>query len=54
MLETSVMMMEALRGLEDKFEYSIVGHSGDGAEIELVSRGRPPANELEQVCNGRW
>lgn len=49
MLETSVMMMEALRGLGDKFDYSIVGHSGDGAEIQLVPRGKPPQNELEQL-----
>ena len=49
MLETSVMMMEALRGLEDKFDYNIVGHSGDGPEIPLVEAGKPPSNEMEQL-----
>ena len=41
--------MESFEGYQTKFDYSIVGHSGDSSCIELVSFGRPPKNELEKM-----
>jgi hypothetical protein len=44
-LECAVMVMEALKGFERKFDYRIVGHSGDTDELQLVPWGKPPKND---------
>ncbi|KAJ3102237.1 hypothetical protein HDU97_000673 [Phlyctochytrium planicorne] len=48
-LETALMIMESLEGMEDKYRYDIVGHSGDSECIEFVPVGKPPKNELERL-----
>ena len=48
-LETALMVMEALKGLEYKFVYDIVGHSGDSDKIEFVGAGKPPKNEKQML-----
>jgi hypothetical protein len=40
----AVMIMEALDGFDRKYSWSIVGHSGDGPAVPLVSYGDPPAD----------
>ncbi|KAI9317743.1 AAA domain-containing protein [Dichotomocladium elegans] len=47
-LEVALMLMESFRGFEHKFAYRIVGHSGDGANIEFVVPGKYPKNEKEE------
>ena len=39
MMESSLMVMEAFEGHEDKFTYDIVGHSGEEAAIPFVMGG---------------
>jgi von Willebrand factor A domain-containing protein 8 len=48
-LQATTLVMESLAGMEDKYDFSIVGHSGDSRCIELVSFGNPPLNELERM-----
>jgi hypothetical protein len=48
-LETALMIMEALKGLEHKFKYDIVGHSGDSDNIEFVESGKPPKDEKQML-----
>ncbi|KAI8991241.1 AAA domain-containing protein [Mycotypha africana] len=47
-MEVALMLMEAFRGFEHKFAYKIVGHSGDGANIEFVSPGKYPKTEKDE------
>ncbi|KAI9253809.1 AAA domain-containing protein [Phascolomyces articulosus] len=47
-LEVALMLMESFRGFEHKFAYSIIGHSGDGANIEFVVPGKYPKTEKEE------
>lgn len=47
-LEVALMLMESFRGFEHKFAYRIVGHSGDGANIEFVAPGKYPKTEKEE------
>ena len=42
--QTAVLLMEALRGFEHKYEYEIVAHSGASAHVPLVVAGRPPTS----------
>jgi hypothetical protein len=46
---TTLMIMEAFHGFEYKYQYSIVGHSGDGPEVPLVEYGKPPENRMERL-----
>ncbi|KAG0177699.1 von Willebrand factor A domain-containing protein 8 [Apophysomyces sp. BC1021] len=46
-MEVALMLMESFRGFESKFAYRIVGHSGDGANIEFVTPGNYPKTEKE-------
>ncbi|KAL1924595.1 uncharacterized protein VTP21DRAFT_4249 [Calcarisporiella thermophila] len=46
-LQVALMLMEAFRGFEHKFAYSLYGHSGDGAFIPFVQEGAYPRNEME-------
>ncbi|KAI8983752.1 AAA domain-containing protein [Pilobolus umbonatus] len=47
-MEVALMLMEAFRGFEHKFAYKIVGHSGDGANIEFVVPGNYPKTEKDE------
>ena len=49
MLEAAVMIMTALDGMESRFQYGIVGHSGDGPDIQFVVPGHPPEDRAEQL-----
>ena len=48
-LETCLMLMKALNGMESKYQYDIIGHSGDSPKIEFVKAGQPPKNEKEMM-----
>jgi len=48
-LQAAALVMESLDELQHKFQYSIVGHSGDSRCIELVKFGEPPANAKERL-----
>lgn len=48
-LQAAALVMESFEGMEDRFDYSIVGHSGDSRCIELVEFGDPPTNSLERL-----
>ena len=48
-LEAALLVMEGFEGFETRFDYSIVGHSGDSNCIQLVDFGRPPKNEKERM-----
>lgn len=47
--ETAVMIMEALQGLESRFDYSLCCHDGDSPLQELVPFGQPPADERARL-----
>jgi len=49
LLETAVLVMESFHGFDDKYDYSIVGHSGDSPEIDFVDYGQPPKNRKERL-----
>ena len=46
---TVVMLMESLAGLEHKYQYEIVGHSGETHHLPLVPMGEPPLNRVERL-----
>ncbi|KAF9412835.1 von Willebrand factor A domain-containing protein 8 [Entomortierella beljakovae] len=46
-MEVAMMIMESFRNFEHKFEYSIIGHSGDSPNLEFVKPGRYPKTEKE-------
>uniref|UniRef100_A0A3Q2TY78 von Willebrand factor A domain-containing protein 8 n=1 Tax=Fundulus heteroclitus TaxID=8078 RepID=A0A3Q2TY78_FUNHE len=48
-MEAVCMVMEALESYEHKFKYDIVGHSGDGYDIELVSADKMPKNDKQRL-----
>lgn len=49
-LETTLMVMESFTTeFKEKFEYQIVGHSGDGPDHDLVHFDAPPQNEKERL-----
>jgi len=48
-LQAAALVMESFEGFEDKFDFSIVGHSGDSRRIELVDFGNPPSNSKERL-----
>ncbi|XP_041921214.1 von Willebrand factor A domain-containing protein 8 isoform X1 [Alosa sapidissima] len=48
-MEAVCMVMEALENYEHKFKYDIVGHSGDGFDIELVRSDKVPKNNKERL-----
>jgi hypothetical protein len=49
MLEATMLVMEALEGLEGKYEYAIRGHSGESDGVEFVEFGAPPSNRGERL-----
>lgn len=48
-LQATALVMCTFEGLGEKFDYSIVGHSGDSRCIELVRFGHPPDNTKERL-----
>jgi von Willebrand factor A domain-containing protein 8 len=48
-LQATALVMESFDGTEDKFDYSIVGHSGDSSCISLVPFGKTPKNAKERM-----
>lgn len=48
MAQTIAMILEALHGREQKFEYAIVGHSGNSPSIPFVDFGHPPRSGVER------
>ncbi|CAL8321307.1 unnamed protein product [Merluccius merluccius] len=48
-MEAVCMVMEALESYEHKFKYDIVGHSGDGCDVELVRADKTPKNNKERL-----
>ncbi|KAL3055865.1 hypothetical protein OYC64_018546 [Pagothenia borchgrevinki] len=48
-MEAVCMVMEGLENYEHKFKYDIVGHSGDGYDIELVRADKVPKNNKERL-----
>ena len=48
-LQATALVMESFDGMKDKFDYSIVGHSGDSRCIDLVSFGEPPTNAKDRM-----
>lgn len=48
-LETSLMIMESFAGFENRFDYAIMGHSGDSAEIPFVEFSNPPQDRKERL-----
>jgi hypothetical protein len=49
MIDTVLLVIESLRGFETKFEYSLVGHSGDQCDILLADYGQPPSTTGEKL-----
>ena len=49
MCSVTVMVMEAFSGLEYKYQYEIIGHSGDTPRLPLVPMGKPPRNTMERL-----
>jgi hypothetical protein len=41
-LEVALLIMESFDGMRDRYDISIVGHSGDSPCILLVEFGKPP------------
>ncbi|CAK9038246.1 unnamed protein product [Durusdinium trenchii] len=51
LMEASIFIFESFQGFEQKYQYSMVGHSGSGPEAEnLVSWGKPPRSAQEQLA----
>ncbi|XP_034741708.1 von Willebrand factor A domain-containing protein 8 [Etheostoma cragini] len=48
-MEAVCMVMEALESYEHKFKYDVIGHSGDGYDIELVRADKVPKNNKERL-----
>ena len=48
-LQATALVMESFDDMQDKFDYSIVGHSGDSHCIDLVPFGEPPTNAKERM-----
>ncbi|XP_012146606.2 von Willebrand factor A domain-containing protein c12.2 isoform X1 [Megachile rotundata] len=48
-MEACVMVMEAFSGYEGKFQYDIVGHSGDDYDIVFVKHTQPPADNKRRL-----
>jgi MoxR-like ATPase len=48
-LQSAVMVMEAFKGFESKYEYQIMGHSGDTDDLVLVKEGKEPKNDRDRL-----
>ena len=43
------MVMESFKGFEQKYEYQIMGHSGDTDDLVLVKEGVEPKNDRDRL-----
>lgn len=50
MLEAAVLVMESFTGFENRFKYSIGGHSGDSPNIPLVDTVKQPQNRRQRLA----
>ncbi|XP_033322690.2 von Willebrand factor A domain-containing protein c12.2 [Megalopta genalis] len=48
-MEACVMVMEAFSGYEGKFQYDVVGHSGDEYDIVFVKHTQPPTDNRQRL-----
>ncbi|KAF4526552.1 hypothetical protein B566_EDAN009123 [Ephemera danica] len=48
-MEAAILMMEAFEGHEKKFQYDIMGHSGESYDLKFVDKTTPPANNKERL-----
>lgn len=48
-LEAALMIMESLHGLDHKYKYELIGHSGDSDAVPLVMSEKTPKNEAERL-----
>lgn len=48
-MEACVMVMEAYSGYEGKFQYDIVGHSGEDRSISFVNYTQPPIDNKHRL-----
>ena len=49
MLESCLMVMEALEGYGERIKYDIVGHSGEDNDIPFVPILKAPENDMERL-----
>jgi hypothetical protein len=49
MMESALLVMEALEGYSDKIKYDIVGHSGEEKAIPISTLGKEAKNEKERL-----
>lgn len=49
MLEATCLILEAMDGHLDRYEYAVLGHSGDTAKTVFVDFGKPPENRGERL-----
>ena len=52
MMESTLMVMEALEGFGDRIKYDVSGHSGEDNNIHFLSHLRPPENNNERLKAG--
>jgi len=45
----TIMLMEALHGQEHKYDYAVVGHSGESDAISFVDFGKPPRDRKSRL-----
>lgn len=48
-IESIVLVMEAFDGYNDKFQYEIIGHSGEDINIEFSKFNKPPKNDKDKL-----
>ena len=48
-LESVNLIMESFDGMQQRFDYEIVGHSGDSPSIQFVRFGSPPSTEKQRM-----
>lgn len=49
MMESALLVMEALEGYSDKIKYDIIGHSGEDKAIPFSEANKEPKNEKERL-----
>jgi len=54
LVETGIMVCEALEGHDDKLEWAMVGHNGDSASLPFVEFGAPPKDRKARLDMVRY
>lgn len=49
MMEATILVMEAFKGYEGKFQYDIIGHSGEAHNLVFVEAANPPKNNKQRL-----